>query len=337
MDRAQVTRLCEICGLGIAITEPQAITGGLIHRLWRLTTTQGMFAVKQLHAAIMKKPGIRDAFRLSERISAMMAHQGIPAVVALADSQGEVLHTSGDQAYIVYPWIEGETLSMLSIGVEHARQMGAILAHIHALHLNVPEMGTLEWKHFNDDDWDILTYQAFDLNLPWAYPVRAAMPKLVEWTRAYEAVEHTFSQHLVISHTDLDSKNVIWRNAQTPEIIDWEAAGWIHPTMELVNVALSWSGISTGAIRDDIFQATFEGYLQAGGVLLDSSMNAIYGSMGTWLGWLLFNLRRSLGESVESDEEQQLGIREATNTLAILQTIATHAQDWATKIDALRG
>jgi hypothetical protein len=56
--------------------------------------------------------------------------------------------------------------------------------------------------------------------------------------------------------------------------------------------------------------------------------------MGIWLGWLLFNMRRSLGESVVSEEERKLGIQETTNTLATLRTMAVHAEEWAARVDA---
>ena len=336
MNRAQCIHACETLDLGTMIAEPQAIHGGLLHQVWRLETTQGIFALKQLHADIMQRAGIDEVYRLSERIAVQMAAQGIPAVAAQVDAQGEVLHYIENLPCIVYPWVEGETLSYSSLEPVHAQQIGAILAHIHSLHLSVPELGSLKWKHFHDDDWDILTYQAFDLNLPWAYPVRAAMPKLIEWTHAYEAVEKVCLQHLVVSHTDLDPKNVIWQDAHTPYLIDWEAAGWIHPTVELANVALGWSDLSTGNVREDIFQAALDGYLQNGGMLLISGLDAVYGSMGNWLGWLLFNMRRSLGECAENEEEQQLGNREATKTLAILQTLAAHAEKWAGSIDARR-
>ncbi len=40
----------------------------------------------------------------------------------------------------------------------------------------------------------------------------------------------------MISHTDLDRKNVIWQK-NVPFIIDWEASGYINPTIELIQVA----------------------------------------------------------------------------------------------------
>ncbi|GAC1361329.1 MAG: hypothetical protein NVSMB44_14710 [Ktedonobacteraceae bacterium] len=214
-----------------------------------------------------------------------------------------------------------------------ARQIGALLARMHTLALDIPEVAPLEWKHFHKDDWDILTFQASEAELPWTYPVRAALPMLLQWTQRYEDAGEKLMRHLVVSHRDLDQKNVLWPTSATPKIIDWEAAGLVNPTTELVSVALTWSGLAAGAVNKAIFTELIEAYLQAGGVLEDASLDALHGLLGTWLGWLLFNMRRSLGESITTEDERQLGIRETMSTLAILRSLAQHTETWATWLD----
>ena len=58
--------------------------------------------------------------------------------------------------------------------------------------------------------------------------------------KANEAIK-CVNENLIISHTDLDRKNVMWRDYK-PFIIDWEASGYINPTIELIQVAWYWSG-----------------------------------------------------------------------------------------------
>ncbi|WP_448916631.1 phosphotransferase [Eubacterium ramulus] len=43
----------------------------------------------------------------------------------------------------------------------------------------------------------------------------------------------------VISHRDLDPKNIMWKN-DVPYIIDWEVAGYINPYEELIQVLNYW-------------------------------------------------------------------------------------------------
>ncbi len=48
--------LCEKYGLGTMQKEPLAVKGGLLHRMYRVTTDQGDYAVKLLNPDIMKRP-----------------------------------------------------------------------------------------------------------------------------------------------------------------------------------------------------------------------------------------------------------------------------------------
>ncbi|WP_449602525.1 phosphotransferase [Paenibacillus sp. Marseille-Q9583] len=77
--------------------------------------------------------------------------------------------------------------------------------------------------------------------------------------------------HMVISHRDLDQKNVLWDELQIPIIIDWEAAGPIHPTQELIDVALYWSGFETGSVRKDAFYTLISTNREQGGEIYANS------------------------------------------------------------------
>ncbi len=335
MNRAQATRLCALCSLGEPLMDPQAVIGGMLHRMWRLTTTKGSIAVKQLNSAIMRKPGILHEYRMSEAVAQAMAEQGIPAIAALLSADGP-LQEIDDAFFLAYPWIDGETLSSAPVGPDRAQQIGAILARMHTLSLHLPEVAPLEWKHFHSDDWDILTFQAAEVGLPWAHSIRAALPMLLQWTQSYEDAGEKLMQRLIISQRDLDQKNVIWQTSTAPKIIDWEAAGLINPTMELVGAALSWSGFAVGPPGKEIFMALINAYIGAGGTIQNTGLDALHGLLGTWLGWLLFNMRRSLGESITSEDERQLGIRETVNTLAILRSLSMHTEIWAGWLDERR-
>ena len=325
-----------MCGLGNPLQEPQAVSGGLLHRVWRLDTTQGTFALKQLNTAIMQKPHIYDSYRLSERIATAMAAQGIPAVAALT-CNGDPLQVIENDTVIVYRWIEGETLSAEAVEPERARLIGALLARMHALHLQFPALPRPDWEHFRADDWDLLTVHAYDMGIPWATPARAVMHSLLEWSKLSEQAGEKLSHSYVISHRDLGQKNVLWQDDHTPLLIDWEAAGLVNPTMELVSTALDWSGFATGVVREDTFVAMMESYVAGGGVVRDAGIDVLHGVMGIWLNWLVFNMRRSLGESIFDEEERQLGIRETPLAIARLRTLAHYVEKWASWIDRWHG
>ena len=332
MNVAQVELLCSMYGLGNPLKELQAVSGGFLHHVWRLDTTQGTYAIKQLNPAIMQRSHMHNSYRLSERIAVAMMTHGVPVVAAL-NANADPLQEIEGRTVMVYRWIEGETLSAEPVEPERAGQIGALLGRMHALNLQFPEVAQLEWKHFCDDDWDMLTVHAYDGGIPWATPVRSIMHRLIEWSRLSEQAGENLSHTYVVSHRDLGQKNVIWRDEHTPWLIDWEAAGLTNPTMELVSVALDWSGLATGVLREDTFASVMESYVDDGGTVRDVGVDALYGVMGIWLGWLLFNMRRSLGESIMDEEERQLGIQEVPLALARLRTLAHYAEQWASWID----
>ncbi len=335
MNSLQAEQLCAACGLGALHAGPLAIGGGRLHLIWRLTTERGIFAVKGLNPALIRKPGMRDAYRLSERIAAAMISQGVPAVAALACA-GDPLQEVDDAVFMLYPWVDGEVLSSAPVEPARTGRIGTILAHMHALLLHFPELYSSEHHSFLDDDWDMLTFHAAAQDIPWAYQVRAALPRLIEWSRWDAEAETKLASRLVVSHRELDQTNVIWRDAQTPVIIDWEAAGLINPTVELAGSALSWSGLRAGEVREDIFTALVEAYMEAGGTISNESSDVIGGVIGAWLGWLRFTMRRSFGESTTSEEERLLNVQETLNTLAILRLLGQHWETWAAWVEKWR-
>jgi Ser/Thr protein kinase RdoA (MazF antagonist) len=335
MNTAQIARLCAVCSLGEPMGELQSVAGGLLHRMWRLDTTRGSFAIKQLNPAIMRRPYMHETYRLSEQIAATMVAHSVPAVAALVCS-GDPVQEIDDIALLVYPWIAGEVLAAPSVEPERGKQVGAVLGQMHALNLQFPALRLSEWGSFHDDDWDLLTVQAYDQGIAWARHVRIAMPQLIAWSRLYEQVGARLSQEMVVSHRDIDQKNVIWRDEHTPLLVDWEGVGLVNPTMELASVALDWSGLAIEAVREDTFSALVEGYVAAGGVVRAAGIDALHGVMGIWLGWLLFNMQRSLGEASSGEDERQVGIRETGLALLKLRQLARHAEQWAGGLDRWR-
>jgi len=334
LDTAQTARLCTLFRLGEPLDEPQAVHGGMLHRLWRLHTTQGIFAVKQLNPVITRKAGIRDEYRLTERIAEAMATSGVPAAVALkGEGDGGTVQEIGAATFMVYNWIEGETLSTKAVDPERTRLIGTLLARMHSLPQHFPELVSPDWESFSEDEWDMLTFQASDRDIPWTPQVRQALPLLIEWSKLDAEANKVLRRTFVVSHRDLDQKNVLWRDALSPVVVDWEAAGLTNPTMDVVGAALSWSGQNVQPPREESFHALLEGYVTAGGTIRDPGIIAIHGVIGNWLGWLLFNMHRSLGESVNSEEERLLGVRETTRTLATLRALASNAETWARWVD----
>ncbi|OGT37557.1 MAG: hypothetical protein A3F11_02765 [Gammaproteobacteria bacterium RIFCSPHIGHO2_12_FULL_37_14] len=74
------------------------------------------------------------------------------------------------------------------------------------------------------------------------------------------------------------NKNVIWHDANSPILIDWEGAGLINPTEEIINVAMEWAGMTEILFRKNIFLSVIGGYCNAKGCMVEGEIqDAFYG------------------------------------------------------------
>ncbi|MBR0492022.1 MAG: hypothetical protein IJJ82_08320 [Clostridia bacterium] len=100
-------------------------------------------------------------------------------------------------------------------------------------------------------------------------------------------------------------------------IIDWEASGYINPTIELIQVAWYWSGGDIESIDYNKFEIVINSYKQnyKGNIdkNVDILINAdVYGG----LAWLDYNLKRSLRiENKYDNEEIKLAENEVIQSL----------------------
>ena len=121
--------------------------------------------------------------------------------------------------------------------------------------------------------------------------------------KSNEALNYANSK-LVISHTDLDRKNVMWQEAKT-FIIDWEASGYINPTIELIQVAWYWSGGDIENINYEKFKTVVDAYQKYSNIKIDNNVeNLIYADIYSGLGWLNYNLKRSLCIENQYDKDE---------------------------------
>jgi hypothetical protein len=74
-----------------------------------------------------------------ETIAYRFAQQGIPAVSAIERS-GRRLFIIENTGYLIYPWVEGYTLDQNKVSEYHALKMAEMIANLHTINMNVPEI-----------------------------------------------------------------------------------------------------------------------------------------------------------------------------------------------------
>jgi len=325
MDKQTLAGLCRLYGLGTPIAPPERVWGGLLHRMYRVQTARGGYAVKVLNPTVMQYHNVRARFRLSERIAAAVAAANIPAVPAL-EAAGDVIQDVGRVSVMVFLWVNAQALSAAPASQDQARQIGQLLGRIHALPLHCDGLQPPDWQsHANDEaDWAFLVDEAGMRRAAWAEEVRSALPDIAAWIRASQEARQALGGKWAISHSDLDQKNVLWSDEHTPWLIDWEAAGYVQPVVEAAGTALNWAGQAAGVLDIAAFKAFLEGYRREAALSAHEVKHGLQAYCGDWCGWLKYNMQRSLGLATTDPEEQALGTREAVSTLMALRSAAAN-------------
>ncbi|WP_245864083.1 phosphotransferase [Paenibacillus donghaensis] len=299
------------------IKAPRVVSGGLLHQMYRVETTTGTYAIKALNPQIMQRPDAMCNYIQSEQIAKAAAQQ-IPALPA-KEWHGRFMHEIGGQYYLVFDyWADGQSLKAPHIKLSHCHRMGAILADIHQMDFSGLECSTPEPTKAELSDWTAYVQKGWEQQAVWSTLMEEASGQLYEWNAKASRAAQLLATGMVLSHRDLDPKNVLWNDDQ-PLVIDWEAAGYIHPKQELIETAVYWSEDESGDLNEQKFKAFMAGYVENGGnVQPDWEPALALGFMGK-LDWLEYSLKRSLWLECSSEEEQQLGTEQVAATLHSLR------------------
>ncbi len=204
---------------------------------------------------------------------------------------------------------------------------------MHALNLSSMDLEVPSWDaHF---DWEQLIQSADLRQSGWSQAHGLDLHQLIEWTATYNTASEHLNRTLVVSHRDLDQKNVLWRNAQSPILIDWESAGLTNPVLDIVGLAFNWAGWPLTYPEETALAACLSGYRSIYRANIDSKAKiaALHGVLGNLLGWLEFNIRRSINETIFTADERALGQNEVITALSGLQMLMDNFALWVTWLD----
>lgn len=299
------SRVAVQCHLGSLQNEPPRISGGFMHRMYRLDTESGSYALKLLNPEIMKRPDARANYRRAERLEKQLQDAGLPVVAALEFDAQKMLSLEGRDFYL-FPWVECKALTPAEVEPQHCRIMGDILARQHALPCEAAP-GHMEPLDFG---WPALLEEAHRRNNA---PIRAMLeehcPLLCSIQQETHAAAKRLSPAVCISNGDMDIKNVLWQNG-SPLVIDLECLDIGHPEREMLMLALMWAGWETDSWKPENFRAFVESYTARRGKPRNDPAD-LYDSMDVWPEWLHYNVKRALGIEAQDEEEMQLGLRQA--------------------------
>ena len=314
-DNDKMYDLCLNFGLGNVIAEPIEVKGGLLHAMCKVTTDRGDFAVKCLNPAIMSRKCALNNVINSEKISEIL-ELNIPAIIAKKIDTKHV-HQYKEQYYMFFDWFDGKSIYPPEIKEKHCNAIGDIIGKIHSLDISVEgvedkaEVSTFyKWKEFLE--------MGRKKKAIWDSVYEESLEDIMTWNQKVLNAKAILSKEKVISHRDLDPKNVMWQG-NCPFIIDWEAAGYVNPYQELLEVLNYWADDGNGGLDKKLFMAILNKYKthkSINNVNWDVVLDSGYEGM---LGWLDYNIKRALGIEVSSEDEIMLGEQQVVSTITELK------------------
>ena len=294
-----ISNLFSQYNLGDVTGDISPVSGGLMHKMYKVQTERETYAVKCLNPQIMKRPDVFENYARAEALEKILEENGLPIVPALIFDGKKMLELDGQYFYI-FAWQDGHITDMENISKEQCFKAGEILGQIHALDsqnidASEPELSTINFSDYlkpGDENLELLEYAQTRLN-----QARKMLPPMK-----------------AISNDDMDPKNIMWQNG-APHVIDLECLAYSNPIESCLNLSLQWAGTVNQKFSKENLTAFFKGYLSA----YDNgfrSYNELFGITYTWLEWLEYNLKRAQGMEAKTEEEIQLGRTEVVNTIA---------------------
>lgn len=249
------------------------LTGGLQHHVDLIELAdQSKWICKKFSFPTWLGATTRQRLEFTQTIATIAANQLDLTFSARHTEANHFLLTVEGHFALILPYCEGNVLE--TIDCKQAYILGNKLAQLHLLHF--PVQGAEIFPVIKPISKLAMEYT------PW-------LRKLINHCNRYRDYD---AQNWVVSHRDIHVNNIIWRNSETPHVIDWESAGYMHPFVELIGLAVNCAGMANSVFATEQFQATLLGYADYAGNL--PKMDAIlWGqTLHSWLLWLTYCLER---------------------------------------------
>lgn len=332
MNDVLLSRLMTQCALGKLYGEPEPVSGGFMHKMYRVATDKGVFAVKHLNREVMARPGVFENYARADSLEAILEQHDIPIVPSLTLC-GRKMQQVDDDYFYIFNWQNGAISDWNTISAAQCEKAGNILGRIHAIEpRDVPHEEPVPCAI----DWHVYTERAVMATHAASAESGLAAQKselavllseseeLLDYAqKEVNRARESLPDIVCISNEDMDPKNIMWDDG-APHVIDLECLNYGNPVSHVLQLALQWAGITTCSLDVDNVAAFFRGYLAA----YDSgfrSYPAVFGLAYTWIEWLEYNIRRAIEDGFPEDE-RQLGIEQVRQTICRIRYIREHEE-----------
>ena len=114
------------------VGEPVCLSGGFMHKMYKISTQQGSFALKLLNPFVIQRENAMDNYAKAERIELLLEQKDIPILPALSFYGRKMQEIDGEYFYL-FDYFPGKALKSSEITADHCKEMGKVLAEIHSV------------------------------------------------------------------------------------------------------------------------------------------------------------------------------------------------------------
>ena len=290
--------------------DPAVLSGGFMHKMFRVDTEQGIFAIKLLNPFVMQRESALKNFLRAESLELLLEENEIP-VIGARSFGGRKLQEINGQYFYVFDYYPGKVLKGEEVTDYHCREMGKVLAKIHGIDKKTASQSFPE----REIDWEFYLSKLKRADSELYAELNGAVEIIESMQQNGNRAVRKLPPVAAVCHNDMDRKNVLW-SGENFRIIDLECLDYGNPFMELFELALCWSGIESGRIDFDLFRSFLKGY-ESGGGEIPKDPEILYDSNIGRLEWLEYNIKRVLGIDCGEDE-REMGLRQARETICLL-------------------
>lgn len=130
---------------------PVRLNGGFMHKMYRLETEQGTYALKLLNSFVMQRETAMENYATAERLELVLEQRNIPILPALTFGVRKMQEIDGEYFYL-FDYYDGKSLKGRKITEYHCTEIGKTLAEIHNIDkkhedVNYEEM-SINWSFY---------------------------------------------------------------------------------------------------------------------------------------------------------------------------------------------
>jgi Ser/Thr protein kinase RdoA (MazF antagonist) len=243
------------------------------HALWFIHTDLGQFVLKQLSQTDQNLSMIRRTQNIARHYK-LCNLPVLPAIIL----EDKSFFEWNNSIFLAFPFLEGQVLSRDCVQSNHIKYMAKLLGKIHQYQpsllpspdLEIYSLTIQDWQPYCSDPWLIDTHK-----------------------NCLKACASILSD-TVTSHRDLNLNNIIWQQDYA-WIIDWDWAGKISRTQDVIATALNMSLNSSATINLDLFKAFIKHYPFT--LVEQEIIPGLYRVLANWLNWCHQNLSQNIQQN----------------------------------------